>query len=128
MFKINLIYPVKIKFVLVLLLCCLQISAFSQKMGSWKAFFSYNNCEQLLQTEDLIYCLSEGSLFSVDKELESISAYTKINGLTDGIVKEIGYSKEFKTLVIAYDNCNIDLMKDGRIYNISGKESTEQGI
>lgn len=119
MFKINLIYPVKIKFVLVLLLCCLQISAFSQKMGSWKAFFSYNNCEQLLQTEDLIYCLSEGSLFSVDKELESISAYTKINGLTDGIVKEIGYSKEFKTLVIAYDNCNIDLMKDGRIYNIS---------
>lgn len=88
-------------------------------MGSWKAFFSYNNSEQIVQTNELIYCVSNGSLFYVDKEFESIKALTKIDGLSDGIVKQIGYSEEFNTLIIVYENCNIDLLKNGHITNIS---------
>ena len=109
----------KRKSVIILFLLLQQIPIFSQKMGSWKAFFSYNNCEQIVQTEELIYCVSNGSLFYVDKELESIKALTKIDGLNDGIVKQIGYSNDYNTLIIAYDNCNIDLLKNGNITNIS---------
>ena len=109
----------KRKSVIILFLLLQQIPIFSQKMGSWKAFFSYNNCEQIVQTGELIYCVSNGSLFYVDKELESIKALTKIDGLNDGIVKQIGYSNDYNTLIIAYDNCNIDLLKNGNITNIS---------
>lgn len=109
----------KRKSVIILFLLLQQIPIFSQKMGSWKAFFSYNNCEQIVQTKELIYCVSNGSLFYVDKELESIKALTKIDGLNDGIVKQIGYSNDYNTLIIAYDNCNFDLLKNGNITNIS---------
>ena len=68
----------KRKYVIILFLLLLQIPIFSQKMGSWKAFFSYSNCEQIVQTEELIFCVSKGSLFYIDKELESIKALTKI--------------------------------------------------
>lgn len=104
--------------ILLFLFTLLQLPCHAQKMGSWKAFFSYNNSEQIIQTEDLIYCISNGSLFFVDKEFESVKGLTKIDGLSDGIVKSIGYSQDHNTLIIVYDNCNIDLLKNGEIINI----------
>ena len=99
------------------LLCFFALNA--QEMGSWKAFFSYNKVEKVIPTQDKIYALGNGTLFSVDLAYESIETYTKISGLTDCFISDVEYSKELDVLVIVYDNCNIDLIKGNTIVNIA---------
>lgn len=94
-------------------------NASAQKIGSWRTFFSYNQVSQVIETKDRIFALSNGLLFSVDTEYESLQTYTKIDGLNDGQVANVAYDKELDILVITYTNSNIDLLKGERIENIS---------
>ncbi|NJK94396.1 MAG: hypothetical protein HC905_05190 [Bacteroidales bacterium] len=49
----------------------------------------------------------------------SVEKLSKITGLSDFGISAIGYSKENKTLIIGYENGNIDLIKEKKIINIS---------
>ena len=44
---------------------------------------------------------------------------SKVTGLSDVGVKQVAYSKELEITVITYENCNIDLIKNNQIINIS---------
>jgi len=94
-------------------------------MGAWKTHFSYNNVIEIAESAKKVYAISNGSLFSVDKEYESIETYSKINGLSDGEIAHIAYSKENNLLFIAYANGNIDLLKENNISNISDLKRKE---
>jgi len=94
-------------------------------MGAWKTFFSYNNVKEITESAEKIYAISNGSLFSVDKAYESIEIYSKINGLSDGEIAHIAYSKENNLLLIAYSNSNIDMLKGNRVINISDLKRKE---
>lgn len=87
-------------------------------MGKWRTHFAYNNVEQITQSENKIFAVSEGSLFSVDKEDEGIEFYSKVSGLNDGTISVIEYDKISKQLLIVYANGNIDLMSSGGVINI----------
>ena len=43
----------------------------------------------------------------------------KINGLSDIGISTINYSSEYNTIVVAYSNANIDLLKNEKVINIS---------
>lgn len=106
-------------------ICC-ALPGFAQlPMGGWKTFFSYSNACNMVQSNDKIYALSDGNLFSIDKEYESIETYTKLTGLTDGNITKIAYCQSQNTLVIVYDNCNIDLLTNSRIINVNDLKRTE---
>ena len=49
---------------------------------------------------NLIYVLSDGSLYSYDTEDTSIQTYDKTNYLSDVDITNIVYSKDYKTLLI----------------------------
>ena len=106
-------------------LCCASLSYSQLSMGGWQTFFSYSNANNIIQSKDKIYALSDGNLFSIDKEYESIETYTKLTGLTDGNISKIAFCQSQNTLVIIYDNCNIDLMTNSRIINVSDLKRTE---
>lgn len=106
-------------------LCCASLSYSQLSMGGWQTFFSYSNASNIIQSKDKIYALSDGNLFSIDKEYESIETYTKLTGLTDGNISKIAFCQSQNTLVIIYDNCNIDLMTNSRIINVSDLKRTE---
>jgi hypothetical protein len=88
-------------------------------IGEWKDHLPYSNCISVADAGDLIYCATPYSLFSVKKSDKTIERLNKITGLSDVGVSTISYSSEYKTLLIAYTNANIDLIKDGKIINIS---------
>ncbi len=94
-------------------------------IGTWKTHFSYNNVKEITESAEKVYAISNGSLFSVDKEYESIETYSKINGLSDGEIAHIAYSKENNLLCIAYSNSNIDLLKGNNVINISDLKRKE---
>ncbi len=91
-----------------------------QSIGEWNTHSSYNSISEITQSENMIYVLSSGALFSVNKYDLTTETYSSIDGLSDNTIQTINYSDEHNALFIAYDNSNIDLLYDnGNILNIN---------
>lgn len=87
-------------------------------VGNWESFMSYNFVKSLTASDNTIFAAAEQSLFSYNLDEYSIGIHNKITGLSDMGISVIAFNKPYNTLVIAYTNGNIDLMKTGgRIVN-----------
>lgn len=91
---------------------------FAQAVGSWTNYQSYRSASKLVDAGNLVYCAGNGSLFSFNKTDNSVQKINSINGLSDVNVQSIAYSKETETVVVAYQNSNIDLITGKDIYNL----------
>jgi sugar lactone lactonase YvrE len=87
-------------------------------MGKWRTHLAYNQVTQIAQSENKIFAVSEGALFSIDKEDLGMEFYSKLSGLSDVNISRIEYDKINKQLLITYNNGNIDIMTEGGIINI----------
>ncbi len=102
----------------ILLLLCLK--GYSQiPKGEWREHLPYTNIHSIVITDDKIYCAADKSIFIYDKEDYSIQKLSKLNGLSDLDIGSIAYSKIHKSLIVGYNNGNIDVVKDGITYNLS---------
>ncbi|MEI8084635.1 MAG: T9SS type A sorting domain-containing protein [Paludibacter sp.] len=107
------------KIIAALLFCLLSTPIWSQvEMGKWRTHFAYNNASQIAQSENKIFAVSEGALFSVDKTDEVIEFYSKLSGLNGSNISNIEYDTTNKLLIIIYANGNIDVMDAGGVSNI----------
>lgn len=88
-------------------------------IGEWRDHLPYNRALSVADAGQVIYCATEYSLFNFDQNDLSINRMSKVSGLSDIGISAIGYNDAYNTLVIAYTNTNIDLVKDGFIINIS---------
>ena len=104
---------------LFLLFLPLFIKAQDVPIGYWKDYQSYNSASYIAEAENKIYCVTSGSLFYLDKNDNTMNRMSKVTGLSDFGVKQVAYSKKLKITVITYENCNIDLIKNNQIINIS---------
>ena len=109
----------KNKLSIFVILCVFAFPAFSQvEMGKWRTHFAYNSVTKIAQTENKIYAVSDGVLFSVDKLDGNTEIYSKITGLNGTVISVLKYDEANKQLIIGYDNGNIDLLTNGGIVNI----------
>ena len=104
---------------LLFLLLPLFINAQDVAIGQWKDYLSYNSAYYICEAKEKIYCVANGGLYYVNTSDETINRLSKITGLSDIGVKQVAYSKELDITVITYENCNIDLVKNNQIINIS---------
>lgn len=90
-------------------------------VGEWKVYNTFaTSISKMLETPDKVYYLSEGCLFSYDKDTEESYCYTPINKLNDYDITGIYYNNINKYLLVAYKSGNIDLIYDnGKIINMS---------
>lgn len=88
-------------------------------IGQWRDHLPYNSVIAVAEADNIIYAATPFSLFYLDRDDNSLDKLTKINGLSDVGISSIEYNSEYKTLVIAYTNANIDLLKNGVITNLS---------
>jgi hypothetical protein len=88
-------------------------------IGQWRDHLSYKKGISVTQSETNIYCATESGMFTLNRDDKSIERLSKISGLSDVGVNTIRYNDYNKTLLIAYKNANMDLVKDKNIYNIS---------
>ncbi len=96
-------------------------SAYSQEIGigEWRDHLPYRKVIAVAEAGNLIYAATPYSIFYLNTGDNSVSRLTKINGLSDVGISSIKYHPELDVLVIAYTNANIDLLKDGKIINLS---------
>jgi ligand-binding sensor domain-containing protein len=117
--------PVLMKLFRYILTCALIFSGFTQlfaqqvPIGQWRDELPYTLVNSLTDAGTRIYASTPYAVFYFDKDDNSVVRITKITGLSDIGISTINYNKEYKTLVIAYSNANIDLIKDNTIINIS---------
>ncbi len=105
--------------ILSLLLICVAFVQAQLPMGGWKTHFAYGTISQVALSDAHVYALSNGALFSVNKEYKSIDSHSKISGLSEVKIAYIAYAERIKALVIVYENANIDLLyDDGSVENI----------
>jgi hypothetical protein len=102
-----------------LFLLLLSVSA-QVAMGKWRTHFAYNNVSQIAQSATKIYAVSEGALFSIDKQdgENGLEFYSKLNGLNGSNISRIEYDTTSQSLLIVYSNGNIDLLTSGGVINI----------
>ena len=104
---------------LFLLFLPLLINAQDVPIGYWKDYQSYTSASYIAEADNKIYCVTNGGLFYINKEDNTVNRMSKATGLSEVGVKQVAYSKELEITVITYDNCNIDLIKNNQIINIS---------
>ena len=102
-----------ITFFFFILTCQAQIG-----MGEWKIFSTFYEPSKIIETPELIYFISDGYLYSYDKNYDEYKEYNTQNLLNDNNVINIEYNKKNNILVIIYENSNIDLLVNNKIYNI----------
>ena len=84
----------------------------------WKTYLSYNNTNSVEESNDQVFVVAEGSLYTYGKDDNSIKKYYKGNGLNDNTISLIRYNKQTKSLLIIYDNSNIDILEGGVATNL----------
>jgi len=108
--------------VLLSCLLLLPIAAFPQiplGIGEWRIHVPYKNVTSLTDAGDRIYLSANVFFFSYDKETGSLRQYDKVTGLSDVGVSLVSYNPFNKTLLVVYENTNIDLIRNNTIINIS---------
>lgn len=108
-----------------LLLCFLLLIAFAQQpvraqlqMGQWRTHLPYQYARLAEVTSDRIYCSTTGGLFYYHLEDNSVETLSKVDGLSDVGIAMMRWSDELETLIIAYENANLDIIRDGSILNM----------
>ena len=110
-----------------LLLLLFPIFTYAQDvpLGFWKDYQSYASASYITEAENNIYCVTNGSLFYLNKKDNTVNRISKVTGLSDVGVKHLAYSESMKIMLITYENCNVDLLKNNTIINISDTKRKE---
>jgi len=115
----NFFMIMKYKYFLTVLCSILVAQApVAQSYKDWRTHLSYYEATAVAETNDLVFVLANGALYSYNKNDREIRIYSKINGLSDTDVSLIKYSPDTHTLIIVYSNGNIDLLTDDAIKNM----------
>lgn len=105
------------------LTACISRTAQAQSgeipIGNWRVHLPYHMATHVVEAGDEIFVGCLNSLWSYNKNDGSRkTVYAKSDGFSSINQRGLGYSTQEKTLVIGYENGDIDLVKDGEIINI----------
>lgn len=93
-------------------------------IGEWKAHLPFRKGVSVTQSETEVFLAFESQIAVMDKSELSIDKLNKVNGLSDVSIQAIKYNADRKILVVAYENGNLDLIKESGIININHIKET----
>jgi len=97
-----------------------SVFCFSQvKVGEWKDHLSYNTCNSVTKMGNVVYASNGTGIIKYNTEDGSIERLNKINGLSDIGIRLLRRNPYNNTILIIYENANIDVIKNGSITNVS---------
>ena len=97
------------------------VPVFAQEIGigQWRDHLPYQKVIAVTKALNKVYAATPFSLFYYDETDNSLNRFSKINGLSDVGISSIQFHSGLRTLVVAYTNGNIDLVKDEIVFNMS---------
>jgi hypothetical protein len=103
-----------------LLICCCHL--FSQEpipaIGNWREHLPYHSAIDVVAGSNKIFCATPYSVFSIDLADNSVTRFSRINGLHETGVSSISYDGVNEKLFIGYRNSNIDIIYRNDVFNV----------
>ena len=98
---------------------CTMPAAYAQMaIGSWRDCLDNSIVYRLQVADNYIYAAARGDVYRYNTDTRELDFYSKSWGLSDVGVKDIAYDDDTRSLLIAYNNSNIDILCDGSVYNL----------
>jgi len=97
-------------------------SLFAQDIaiGEWRTHLPYDQIIDVSVAGELVFAASPYSMFTYNTGDNSMVRFDKVKGLSDVGISKIGYNQPIKSLLVAYSNTNLDIVREnGTIINIS---------
>jgi len=92
---------------------------FAQRtFGEWTVYSDNTNAKNIAVIEKSVFFAFDAALLEYDTHYQEYTTWNAVNGLSDTHITTIGTHTATKTLCVAYDNGNIDLIQNGRTTNI----------
>jgi hypothetical protein len=87
-------------------------------LGTWRTHLPYQYCNLAEATDSKVYCAATGGLFYFSLEDNSVEKISKIDGLSDNGVSAMRWNGTLETLILAYQNSNLDIVRGESVVNI----------
>lgn len=86
--------------------------------GQWRQYPVFGQTiDKVVDSPQKVYYITGGTLYSYDKGADETRSY--VGALSDNAVADIWYNQADKSLLVAYENANIDyLYDDGNVVNV----------
>jgi len=88
------------------------------EMGQWRTHLPYQYASLVETTDDRVYCSTSGGLFYYGLEDNLVETVSKIDGLSDNGISAMRWSSELSTMILAYENSNLDIITNGVVTNL----------
>lgn len=107
-------------FSLITILLLTGSGTFAQDMpiGQWRSHLPYNTAVSIATDGSKIFVATQNGFYTLSIADNENTKYSKVNGMSDVGMSKIAYDKLTGTVILTYENSNIDLFKDGSFYNI----------
>lgn len=103
-------------------LALLVIATQAQGIGTWKNYLAYSDLETVCPTtaDGSVFAVANGALYSYNPSDGALTAYSKVNGLSDAGIAQAAWCPAASRLIVVYKNGNIDFIDQaGNITNLS---------
>jgi ligand-binding sensor domain-containing protein len=106
--------------ILLVSFCSIVSGQSDLRIGQWSEHLPYNVGSTVTQSATRVYYGTEFALMSILKaDSSQVEFFSKVDGLSDVSPSWIRYHAGLKTLIIGYENGNIDLLDSNGIENIN---------
>lgn len=104
-------------FIILLFIACGAVAQ-QVPIGQWQSHLPYNSAVSIATDGSMMYVATRHSFYTLSVAEDETTPYSKVSGMSDVGMSKIGYDDVTGTVILAYENSNIDLYRDGNFYNI----------
>lgn len=99
---------------------CILFQTYAQNIpvGTWRTHLSYYSIQTLAIAENQVYAGADNGFFVYDQATGSSTILSGQDGFSNTQVSQMAYNASTQTLLICYQDGNIDLLHDNIITNI----------
>lgn len=96
-----------------------SLSAQDIPVGTWRTHASYQSLQTLAVAGERVYAAYANGFFYYDQSFSSTTTLSKLDGFSEAEVGRLAYDETTQTLIVAYQNGNIDLVRNNEITNVN---------
>ncbi len=97
---------------------CSGAIAQDMPIGQWQSHLPYTSAVSIATDGSNIFVATQYAFYIQSIATQETTPYNKVNGMSDVGMSKIAYDEHTGTVILAYQNSNIDLFRDGVFYNI----------
>jgi ligand-binding sensor domain-containing protein len=114
-------FVISMKYIIRLLMVFVFFSARSQVdySANWRDFFSYNQVVDFTKNLDVVYAITENSLFTYNISTDVIQRFSTVNGLSGGSTSAVSFHANLEKVLVGYEDGVLEIIeKDGAVRKV----------